>query len=132
VRQVTLADAEAGAELVRALQADCGYRPAVNPSDVRDWLQWGDLEDASWAFEEDGRLLAFGWVFKRGPSADGIGYVHPEARGRGFGTELVGRSEEWTRAAFQGSWGFEPMSFEEWEPRRGSTSAPGCRSRRKT
>jgi GNAT superfamily N-acetyltransferase len=97
VRQLALGDAEAGAELVRAVQADLGYRPTVNPAEVREWMQWGDLADDSWAFVEEGRLLAFGWAFKHGDSADGIGYVHPVARGRGFGTELVERSEAWAR-----------------------------------
>jgi ribosomal protein S18 acetylase RimI-like enzyme len=96
-RELTLGDAEAGAELVRALQADIGYRPTVNPAEVREWMQWGDLADDSWAFEEDGRLLALGWVFKHGEIVDGGGFVHPDARGRGLGTELVERSEEWAR-----------------------------------
>jgi GNAT superfamily N-acetyltransferase len=60
-------------------------------------MQWGDLADDSWAFEEDGRLIALGWVFKHGDVADGGGYVHPDARGRGFGTDVVERSEDWAR-----------------------------------
>jgi mycothiol synthase len=95
VRQLTLADADTGAELLRALQADFGYRPTANPAKVRDWMQWGDLADDSWAFEDDGRLIAFGWVIKHGEVAEGGGFVHPDARGRGLGTELVERSEEW-------------------------------------
>ena len=97
MRQLTLEDAEPGAELVRAVQADLGYAPTVQPAAVREWLQWGDLADDSWAFEEDGRLAAIGWVFKHGEIARGGGYVHPGARGRGLGTELVERSEVWAR-----------------------------------
>jgi len=97
VRQLTLADAVAGAELLGALQSDIGYRPTVTPAEVREWMQWGDLADDSWAFEEDGRLTAFGWAFKHGELAEGGGFVHPDARGRGLGTELVERSEGWAR-----------------------------------
>ena len=97
MRPLTLDDAEACAELVRALQADIGYRQTASPAEVREWMHWGDLADDSWAFEEDGRLIAFGWVFKHGEVADGGGYVHPDARGRGFGTDVVERSESWAR-----------------------------------
>jgi mycothiol synthase len=79
------------------LQLDIGYPPTVHPAQVREWMRWGDLEDESWGFEEDGRLIAFGWVFKHGEVADGGGFVHPELRGRGLGTELLERSEEWGR-----------------------------------
>ena len=97
MRQLTFEDAEAGAELVRALQVDIGYPPTAQPAAVLEWLRWGDLTDDSWAFEEDGRLAALGWAFEHGEVAEGGGYVHPDARGRGLGTELLERSEAWAR-----------------------------------
>jgi mycothiol synthase len=97
MRQLTLEDAEACAELLRALQLDLGYDATAQPAEVREWLQWGDLADDSWAFEEEGGLAAFGSVFQHGEIARGGGVVHPDARGRALGTELVERSEVWAR-----------------------------------
>jgi ribosomal protein S18 acetylase RimI-like enzyme len=95
MRRLTLDDAEAGAELLRALQEDVGYRPTIRPAEVRDWMQWADLEHDSWAFEEDRRLLAFGFVAEQAGVANGGGFVHPGARGRGLGSRLLELSEEW-------------------------------------
>jgi len=83
---------------MRDLQVDLGYPPTVQPGEIRDWVAWADLGDESWVFEEGGGMLAFGWVFKRGEDlAEGGGYVHPSARGRGLGSELIERSEDWSR-----------------------------------
>ena len=98
MRQLTPGDFGAVASLMRDLQADLGYRATVEAGEIRDWVAWADLGDESWLFEDDGGVTAFGWVFKRDDDlAEGGGYVHPNARGRGLGSQLVERSEAWTR-----------------------------------
>jgi len=74
-------------------------RPSrVGVADVTAWLSGPDLTSDTWLFEEDGRLVAAGWVEKDHETGIAIGIVHRERRGRGLGSELVDRSEERLRA----------------------------------
>jgi mycothiol synthase len=70
-------------------------RPSrVGVADVTAWLSGPDLAADTWLFEEDGRLVAAGWVEKHRDTGIAIGIVHRDWRGRGLGSELVDRSEE--------------------------------------
>lgn len=74
-------------------------RPSrVGVADVTAWLSGSDLSSDSWLFEEDGSLIAVGWVEKHHATGVAVGIVHRERRGRGLGSELVDRSEERLRA----------------------------------
>jgi mycothiol synthase len=74
-------------------------RPSrVGVADVTAWLSGPDLSNDTWLFEEDGRLVAAGWVEKHHDTGVSIGIVHRERRGRGLGSELVDRSEKRLRA----------------------------------
>ena len=74
-------------------------RPSrVGVADVTAWLSGPDLTSDTWLFEEDGRLVAAGWVEKHHDTGIAIGIVHRERRGGGLGSELVDRSEERLRA----------------------------------
>ena len=74
-------------------------RPSrVGVVDVTAWLSGVDLASDSWLFEEDGRLVAVGWVQKHHDTGIAVGVVHRERRGQGLGSELVERSERRLRA----------------------------------
>ncbi|HEY7731596.1 MAG TPA: GNAT family N-acetyltransferase [Gaiellaceae bacterium] len=71
-----------------------------------DWLEddlraeWGELEldrDA-WLVELEGRLAGYATFEAKGPRLLADGYVQPELRGRGVGTELLRLTEERARA----------------------------------
>jgi mycothiol synthase len=70
-------------------------RPSrVGVADVTAWLTGPDLPSDSWLFEADGGIVAAGWVERHESTGVAIGIVHRAQRGRGFGTELVDRSEQ--------------------------------------
>jgi mycothiol synthase len=101
LRAPTAADAGAVAELLRAREtADLG-EPEMTVADVK--AEWGapelDLEQDAWVAEETegGRLVAYALV----AGQDLIVAVHPEATGRGLGTEL--RLEAERRAGARGA-----------------------------
>src|SRR5438132_8714905 len=84
------ADIESLATLLALDEEHTLGRPTkLAPSDVRAWLSEVDLANHTWLTEEDGTAVAAGWIWRRGELANGIGVVHPEARGRGFGAWLV-------------------------------------------
>jgi mycothiol synthase len=88
-------DLECVVELVRADEEHLvGRRSRIGLSDLRQWLSRVDLAEDTWMFEEDGRVIAFGWGETVGDLGFAIGIVHPEAKGRGIGTQLVDRSEQ--------------------------------------
>ena len=90
VRRASPDDAEAVLAVHRASRA-AAYahlgppEQAVGQSTVESWaaaLADGD----AWVHEEDGRVVAF--AHKVGPKLAGL-YVHPDAQGRGIGSELL-------------------------------------------
>lgn len=63
-----------------------------------------DSNAATWIAEEDGRMAGFAIVQWAREETEVVAYlmtieVMPDARGRGLGAELLGRSEESARAA---------------------------------
>src|SRR5439155_58406 len=84
---------EAAIGVVRAIEESLLGHSRSDERDLSEWWGRADLERDSWALQEDGRLLAFGWVEAHPGAASAAGFVNPEARGRGFGSDLVDRAE---------------------------------------
>ena len=98
-RPITPDDFPALAAFLADDETELFGRPSrVGVADVTAWLSGPDLANDTWQFEEDGRLVAAGWVEKHDDTGIAVGIVHREWRGRGLGTELVDRSEERLRA----------------------------------
>ena len=99
IRPVTPADFPAVAAFLVEDETQLFGRPSrVGVTDVTAWLTGPDLPNDSWLFEEDGGVVAVGWVEKHHDTGIAIGVVHHERRGRGLGSKLVDRSEERLRA----------------------------------
>ena len=99
VRPITPDDFMALAAFLAEDETHLFGRPSrLGVADVTAWLSGPDLTSDTWLFEEDGRLVAAGWVEKHHDTGIAIGIVHRERRGRGLGSELVDRSEERLRA----------------------------------
>ncbi|HEU5244915.1 MAG TPA: GNAT family N-acetyltransferase [Gaiellaceae bacterium] len=98
-RPITPADFPSIAGFLADDEAHLFGRPSrVGVADVTAWLSGPDLPHDTWLFEEDGRVVAMGWVEKEDGTGIAIGIVHRDRRGRGLGTELVDRSEKRLRA----------------------------------
>jgi mycothiol synthase len=65
--------------------------------DVRAEWRTTDLERDTWAWEHEGRLVAFGILRSRGEELSVNGLVHPDFRGRGLGTAILHATEERAR-----------------------------------
>ena len=74
-----------------------GRPSTLTPADLRAWLSSVDLIRNSWIAEENGRPVAFGWIFRRGDLATGVGAIDPETRGRGLGSALLDEIERRAR-----------------------------------
>ena len=61
--------------------------------DIRAEWRTTDLGRDTWAWEHDGRLVAFGILRSRGEELSVNGFVHPDFRGRGLGTAIVQATE---------------------------------------
>jgi mycothiol synthase len=70
-----------------------GRASRIELGDLRQWLSRVELARDTWLFEEGGRIAAFGWVEAHGEVGIAVGVVHPAAKGRGLGAELVGLLE---------------------------------------
>src|SRR5688500_1203719 len=96
LRAPTAADARAVVELLRARDAADLGEPEVTVADIE--AEWADVElerDAWVAEEEDGgRLVGYALV----AGVDVLVAVHPDAVGRGLGTELRLAAERRARA----------------------------------
>lgn len=67
-------------------------------SDLRDeWEDVADLERDGWVVELDGRIAGHARLIDRRNRLNADGYVHPELRGRGVGSELLRLTEERAR-----------------------------------
>ncbi len=97
VRRAADVDAESAADLFRDLQGSLGIRRSATPAEMREWWSHADLPGSSWVFEESARMLAIGWLGRRGEATEASGAVRPVVHGRGFGTAIAERSEVRTR-----------------------------------
>lgn len=61
--------------------------------DIRNEWRVVDLALDTWAWEHDGRLVAFGILRSRGEELSVNGFVHPDFRGRGLGTAILQATE---------------------------------------
>jgi ribosomal protein S18 acetylase RimI-like enzyme len=94
IRPIAPDDFPALAAFLAEDEADLFGRPSrVGVADVTAWLAGLDLSRDAWLFEEDGGLVALGWVEKDGDVGIAVGVVHRDHRGRGLGSRLVDRSE---------------------------------------
>ena len=86
-------DAEAVAELTVAYDLHwCGVSDTRAEDILDDWRDV-DLEQDAWLWELDGLVAAYGIVLTRHERLHTDGYVHPELRGRGFGSAILERTE---------------------------------------
>lgn len=95
VRPIGPDDFPAIAEFLAEDETHLFGRPSrVGVADVSAWLAGLDLSSDAWLFEEDGGIVALGWVEKDGDVGLAVGVVHRDHRGQGLGSRLVDRSEE--------------------------------------
>ena len=93
-------------ELLRATElADTG-EAEWDEKQLRDHWATIDLSRDAWVLELDGRLAAYG-DFEERPEGRMMsdGYVHPELRGHGAGSELLQLMEDEARARMNGTEG---------------------------
>ena len=71
--------------------------------DLRDeWEDVADLERDAWVVEIDGRIAGHAFLTTRPTRLSADGYVHPDLRGRGVGSELLRLTEERARELGEG------------------------------
>jgi mycothiol synthase len=92
-RRLTRGDAAAVARTLDEDEQAIGRRSRIGAADVLDWWLRTDLEQDSWALEEDGRIAAVGWCEQHGDDVFAVGAVHPADKSRGLGTVLLDLSE---------------------------------------
>jgi ribosomal protein S18 acetylase RimI-like enzyme len=71
----------------------------VTADDLLDEWRALDLDRDAWLWEEDGGAIAFASAVGRGERWNLDGYVRPDRRGRGLGTEILRLGEERAREA---------------------------------
>ena len=99
VRPLTLDDLPVLAAFLAEDETHLFGRPSrIGVTDVTAWLASCDLTGDSWLLEENGELVALGWVEKHDDLGIAVGVVQRGQRGRGIGAQLVDRSEERLRA----------------------------------
>jgi mycothiol synthase len=99
VRPITPGDFPALAAFLAEDETHLFGRPSrIGVADITAWLSGPDLSSDTWLFEDEGMLVALGWVEKHHDTGVAIGIVHRERRSRGLGSEIVDRNEERLRA----------------------------------
>jgi ribosomal protein S18 acetylase RimI-like enzyme len=94
VRSITDADMGAVAALAATDETALHGRPSrLGPSDVRGWLTRTDVENDSWLYEEDGKLVAVSWFELHDDLGLFVGIVAHGAKGRGLGCRIVDSGE---------------------------------------
>jgi mycothiol synthase len=96
-RPLQVEDAPAVAELLVEDETAHGLPGKLSAADILTWWRRTDLDRNSWAREEDGRLVAVGWIEQYGGDVHGGGAVRPGEKGRGFGVALVEMAERRAR-----------------------------------
>jgi mycothiol synthase len=93
-RPITDEDIEAVVALAVEDESVLQGRPSrLGTNDVRGWLVRVDLEQDSWLYEEDGKLVAVSWFDFIDDLGFFVGMVAQGAKGRGFGTRIVETGE---------------------------------------
>jgi mycothiol synthase len=86
-------DLEAVLELVRAADAAVAGDSDWTASDLAATWADLDLQRDAWVLELDGRIGGYADFTAKGGRLGADGYVHPELRRRGIGSEIVRRTE---------------------------------------
>ena len=94
VRAPVAADLEPVLEVLRAADASVAGDSDWTASDLANTWAELDLDRNAWLFELDGRIVGYADFYARGGRLQGDGYVHPDFRGRGVGSEIIRRVEE--------------------------------------
>lgn len=90
VRSATRDDLAAIAELFGSVEEAVSGRPSrLDAAAVDGWLQTIAVETNTWLFEEDGTVVAGGFVQNFDGRANGAGAVRPSHQGRGLGSQVV-------------------------------------------
>jgi GNAT superfamily N-acetyltransferase len=118
LRQATTDDADAiAAVLTAARAAQPWFPPDLHTPDENRWFVSELLLPTHevWVAEEDGRVVGF-----IGVKEDVLGhiFVHPDAQGRGVGTELLEKTKELRPAGFT-LWTHQPSEARSFYERRG-------------
>jgi len=93
-RPITADDLPALAGLLASDEEHLTGRPShIGVAEITDYTSMADLENDSWLFEDGDGLLGAGWMFVIDDVSVAAGIVHPRAKGRGLGTELLERNE---------------------------------------
>jgi mycothiol synthase len=93
VRPFSEADFPAVATLLADDERSFDRPVQIGIPDLHEWTGTSDLANDSWLVEDDDGPVAVGWVDAHGDVGTGVGVVHPRAKGRGLGSQLVDRSE---------------------------------------
>ena len=97
VRVPEEADLEAVLEVLRAADAAVAGDSDWTASDLAN--EWAELDRSrdAWVLEVDGEIAGYASFYARGGRFSGDGYVHPEFRNRGVGSEILRLTEERAR-----------------------------------
>ncbi|MFL5958937.1 MAG: GNAT family N-acetyltransferase [Gaiellaceae bacterium] len=94
VRSATTADFPSLAAFLAEDETRLFGRPSrVGVADVTAWLARVDLEGDTWLFEEDGDIVAFGWVEAHEDPGLAVGVVHRNHVLCGLGSRLLDLTE---------------------------------------